>query len=157
MSIAKQIIQGALRFRGSDSSAAPADTTLYADAFPYLLGLIARLETEGITTGLTVPVTIDDELAENVDVTLPLISNLAVSLLFIRKPIDADQYSAANIDKINLSATYGNAGVIPQQLFPTTTPKGEGNFTSPWRPEFFSNPDAVLNNQNGVITIEGDC
>lgn len=151
MTAAQDIIKSALKVRGEFSVVVDTDPSMISDGFSRLLQMLAVYESDGLVIPLTIPVLITDDLEEPGDATGPFIDNLAVYLTGIQTDLTRDQKVTAKNSLEFLERKYLNAGVIPEQLFASGTPKGAGNTRDPYTNEFFPDPDAVLDNNQGVV------
>lgn len=158
MTTASEIVEGALMVRGEFSSILNADSSFLVVGFKRLLQRLATLESEGVIIPFTIPDTITDDLLEPDGVAGPLTDILSVYLTGIQTAITPDQKQVAKESLRFLEGKYLNSNVIPEQRFPTTTPRGAGNTRFPYTNEFYPDPDAVLDTNTGVLNVPlGDC
>lgn len=151
MTAAQDIIKSALKVRGEFSVVMDTDSSMFVDGFSRLLQMLAVYESDGLVIPLTIPAVITDDLEEPGDTTGPFIDNLAIYLTGIQTDLTRDQKVTAKNSLEFLERKYLNAGRIPEQLFASGTPVGAGNTRDPYINEFSPNPDAVLDNNQGVV------
>jgi len=150
---ALEIVKGALMVRGEFSSVLDTDSSFIVVGFQRLLQRLDTLESAGVIIPYTVPNAVADDLLEDKGVAGPLIDILAVYLTGIQTAITRDQKIVAKDSLVFLEGRYLNSNKIPEQRFPSTTPRGAGNTRYPYSREFFPDPDAVLDTNTGVLNV----
>ncbi len=151
MTTGLDFVKDALSIRGENSSIMPADSTFIIKGFGRLQQMLSMWEGRGIIIPLTFPTVPGDDLLEPIDTTGPIIDVLATYLTGVQTAITSDQRIQAVESYRSLGNAYMNEGVIPNQLFLNTTPIGAGNYHGPYENEFYPDPDAVLDNNQGVV------
>ena len=146
MSTALERVTNALFILGATSPIKKARPEIFNLTFDTLVTMLKLWSSQGISTGLTIPAVIGDELDEPAQIDFAIDFNLAVTVApYLQKIASPEASSKASSTMQSLRTQFT---AQPITLYPNSLPLGSGNTgpssrQSPIGRNFFGEPETV--------------
>jgi hypothetical protein len=146
MSTALERVNNALFILGATSPIKKARPEIFNLTFDVLVTMLKLWSSQGISTGLTIPAVIGDEMEEPAQIDFAIDFNLAATVApYLQKVLSPEASSKASTTMQSLRAQFT---VQPITLYPNSLPLGSGNTgpssrQSPIGRNFYSEPETI--------------